>query len=60
MNPAAKRERARRIRDVAAGFDDQVSRALIGLAEGLEIEAAQDEAKLGMIDLQRHREEGRD
>lgn len=50
MTPAVKRERARRIREVAIGFDDDVSRTLRDLAEGLEIEAAQDEARLKAIE----------
>jgi hypothetical protein len=55
MTPAAaKRERARRIREAAAGHDDQISRTLIGLAEDLEIEASWDDARQAQIARQRH------
>jgi len=44
VTPANKRARAQRIRECALGFDDEISRTMIELAEGLEIEAAQQEA----------------
>lgn len=53
MTPNAKRYRARRIREAAEGFDDHLSQTLIQLAEGLEMEAAQEDAQQRIIAQQR-------
>lgn len=42
--PTAKRERARRIREVALSFNDDFSQTVRELAEGLEVEASIQEA----------------
>ncbi|HYD14154.1 MAG TPA: hypothetical protein VEC11_15005 [Allosphingosinicella sp.] len=44
MTPEGKRARARRIRECALGFEDEISRTMIELAETLEVAAAQQEA----------------
>jgi hypothetical protein len=43
--PTKKRERALNIREAALGFNDEVSRTLIELAEGREAQAAAQEAE---------------
>jgi hypothetical protein len=53
VTPTAKRGRARRIREAAFGFNDELSRTLIEMAKGLEAEAAIQEAAEADIAQQR-------
>jgi hypothetical protein len=45
MTPRRKRERAKRIREVAVQFEPEVARTMIALAEALEAEADSEEPR---------------